>query len=292
VNRTVSFAQWAQQARTALHDRFGLRPARQNPELTSVVESGGEVEVPADLVGLEKQIARLGREQFKLSSLIEVQQQQTQAALQQLRDQDARREQERVVWLTQRQSDQAEARLQFIQQLLPVLDGLDKALATGERLLQRAPTPAQPQASKPAAGRVTLWANILAWPVALAVLLFPRLVREPARAVRTPAELTEWQDAYLAWLRGLQLVRERLLETLAAEGVRPIETVGQPFDPQYHMAVDTVPAGPGVAAGIVVAEQRSGYAIGARVLRYAEVVVARATEVQLISPEKDRQVSL
>jgi molecular chaperone GrpE len=84
-----------------------------------------------------------------------------------------------------------------------------------------------------------------------------------------------WQEAYAAWLKGLELVRERLLETLAREGVEPLEAIGQPFDPHCHVALDTVPAQGDVLPGAVVSELRRGYAVGDRVLRYAEVVVAR-----------------
>jgi hypothetical protein len=55
-----------------------------------------EPAAPLDLAGLEKQVAKLGREQFKLNALLEKQQAQIQVALDQLREQDARREQERV----------------------------------------------------------------------------------------------------------------------------------------------------------------------------------------------------
>jgi molecular chaperone GrpE len=76
-------------------------------------------------------------------------------------------------------------------------------------------------------------------------------------------------------LHGVEFVRERLLAVLAAEGVQPIETEGQPFDPNRHYAVEASAADAALAAGLIVQEMRRGYVCGDSVLRYAEVVVAR-----------------
>jgi molecular chaperone GrpE (heat shock protein) len=85
---------------------------------------------------------------------------------------------------------------------------------------------------------------------------------------------TEWSAALEAWLEGLLLVERRLLAVLEREDVRPIPALGQPFDPDRHLAV-AVTVDSRVADGTVVAEERRGYSLGSRVLRHAEVVVAR-----------------
>jgi molecular chaperone GrpE (heat shock protein) len=306
MTRAVSLAQLAQHARESLHGLLGSPTPRQDLEAAVGAEPEADENLdvavapagaPADLAGLEKQIARLGREQFKLSSLIEMQQQNVHTALEQLREQDARREQERATWTTQREADRAEARLELIQRLLPALDGLDNALSSGEQLLRRLPphtqSPASPSPASPVhTGRAAWYGGLIAWPVVVTGLILRRPAR-PSRPASTAAdEWAAWQDSYAAWLRGLELVRERCLVTLAAEGVRPIEAVGQPFEPNFHVAVDTTPAAADVLSGTVVAELRRGYAVGARVLRYAEVVVARTVEpqsVQEIVPQEEKQ---
>jgi len=256
-----------------------LLPAAED----EAAEAGSlEPTAPLDLAGLEKQVSKLGREQFKLNTLLEKQQAQVQAALEQLREQDARREQERSELLAHRPVEQAEARLQVVQRLLPVLDGLDEAIASGERLLERAPSPPSIQAmDRRASDRVPWWATALAAPIVLMGLVSPGRPqaalpkRERHELTTLAADMAVWQEAYAAWLKGLELVRERLLETLAREGVEPLEAIGQPFDPHCHVALDTVPAQGDVLPGAVVSELRRGYAVGDRVLRYAEVVVAR-----------------
>lgn len=74
---------------------------------------------------------------------------------------------------------------------------------------------------------------------------------------------------------GLELARRKVLETLAGMQVRPMETVGRPFDPRHHEAVEAVPAGDGTAPGMVVAEIQRGYLLGDDVLRPARVRVAQ-----------------
>jgi hypothetical protein len=80
------------------------------------------------------------------------------------------------------------------------------------------------------------------------------------------------------WLEGQRLLRERLLALFEREGIRPISTVGQVFDPYRHVAVETL-YDPSRPAGTIVEERRRGYELGAgsgqRVLRFAEVVVTK-----------------
>jgi len=78
----------------------------------------------------------------------------------------------------------------------------------------------------------------------------------------------------IAWLDGQRLLRDRLLALLEAEGIRPIPSIDQPFDPYRHVAVGTA-KDDSLPEGQIVAEEQRGYAAGDRVLRYAQVVVVR-----------------
>ena len=75
--------------------------------------------------------------------------------------------------------------------------------------------------------------------------------------------------------RGVELIHRQLLDTLRRRGVEPLEVVGQPFDPTWHEAVATDPAD-GRRDGEITAEVRRGYRIGQRLLRPAQVKVAKA----------------
>ncbi|MBX5445575.1 nucleotide exchange factor GrpE [Sphaerobacter sp.] len=77
------------------------------------------------------------------------------------------------------------------------------------------------------------------------------------------------------WIQGILLIERKLWSILEAEGVRPIESVGKPFDPALHEAV-TVEEGV-ESADTVVQEFQRGYLLHDRVLRPAIVKVGQAT---------------
>lgn len=75
-------------------------------------------------------------------------------------------------------------------------------------------------------------------------------------------------------LEGLDMVSRKFEQTLARRGVKAVTSLGKPFDPQFHEAIqqrpdDTVPH------NTVVQEFQSGYTIHDRLLRPALVVVAQ-----------------
>jgi molecular chaperone GrpE len=74
-------------------------------------------------------------------------------------------------------------------------------------------------------------------------------------------------------IEGVQLTLKQFLETLSKFGVRPITSVGQPFDPSRHQAV-TRTDDPDAPENTVVEEFQKGYLLHERVLRPAMVTVA------------------
>lgn len=62
---------------------------------------------------------------------------------------------------------------------------------------------------------------------------------------------------------------------LLSSGVEPLVSVGQPFDPEQHEAVDTIEVEP-ERDGLVTAEYSRGYRMGERLLRPARVQVGRS----------------
>jgi len=216
---------------------------------------------------LEKQVARAGKEQFKTNALAEAQQQSVKSVLEQLREANAYRERELAQLRERLVGARAEGRTELIHRLLPVLDGLDEALNAGRRLLhddalQQSDALAEAHRGLPFRQRLSgAWA-----------LLAGRLPDESQSGFHSAPS---GDEAVRAWLEGLEFVRDRLLDVLSAEGVRPIETEGEIFDPHLHVAVEAAPATDGVPAGSIVQETRRGYLAGDTVLRYAEVIVAR-----------------
>ena len=73
---------------------------------------------------------------------------------------------------------------------------------------------------------------------------------------------------------GVEMTVRALLDFLRAQGVTPVQSVGQAFDPNRHEAVDHV-ASQTHPPNTVVDEFHRGYLIGDRVLRPARVSVAK-----------------
>ena len=77
------------------------------------------------------------------------------------------------------------------------------------------------------------------------------------------------------WADGIVAIDRKLRGLLESEGVKPIESVGRPFDPREHEAIVSVP-GTGRPEGEIVDEVRRGYRLRDRVIRPALVAVATA----------------
>lgn len=76
-------------------------------------------------------------------------------------------------------------------------------------------------------------------------------------------------------LEGIEMIARLFRSVLEKAGVKPMQAMGQPFDPGYHQAVAEVES-PGGDANLVVEETQKGYLIEGRVLRPAMVKVSRA----------------
>lgn len=74
--------------------------------------------------------------------------------------------------------------------------------------------------------------------------------------------------------QGIEMVFRQFHSILEKEGVKSIEAVGQPFNPNYHEAVMQVESGE-YESGIVVEELRKGYLLHDKVVRPAMVKVAQ-----------------
>ncbi|HWQ11498.1 MAG TPA: nucleotide exchange factor GrpE [Roseiflexaceae bacterium] len=76
-----------------------------------------------------------------------------------------------------------------------------------------------------------------------------------------------------AWYGGFKLIPQKLQTILESEGVRPIEALGQDFDPNKHEAV-IYEAADG-QEGKVIAELQRGYTLRDKVLRPTMVKVGQ-----------------
>jgi molecular chaperone GrpE len=72
---------------------------------------------------------------------------------------------------------------------------------------------------------------------------------------------------------GVNLVHQKLINSLAIRGLKPMESVaGEAFDPEFHEAITEIPAGEALVGKIVDTVEK-GYLLNNKIIRHAKVVV-------------------
>lgn len=80
------------------------------------------------------------------------------------------------------------------------------------------------------------------------------------------------EEKQAPFVAGMEMVYKQMLSALEEMGVKPIEAVGQPFDPNYHNAVMTV-EDETLESGTVAEELQKGYLYQDSVVRHSMVKV-------------------
>lgn len=89
---------------------------------------------------------------------------------------------------------------------------------------------------------------------------------------RAVAAASANQD-FEALAKGVDMIFRQLEQTLQQEGLKAMEAVGEPFNPEFHQAIMTVESDDH-EEGIIVEEVQKGYILKDRVLRPAMVKVS------------------
>ena len=87
----------------------------------------------------------------------------------------------------------------------------------------------------------------------------------------------EAQEDHAAWLEGVELIHRKLHRVLEMEGVTAIEAMGQDFDPWEHEAL-MYQESPDHREGEVIGVIQEGYKLHGKVLRPAQVAVAKGSQ--------------
>lgn len=75
------------------------------------------------------------------------------------------------------------------------------------------------------------------------------------------------------WVTGVLYVEKQLEQIFEQFGVQKIKTIGEPFDPQLHEAIETAPS-EAYEANVIMAEVEGGYTLNGQVLKPAKVKVS------------------
>ncbi len=84
---------------------------------------------------------------------------------------------------------------------------------------------------------------------------------------------TEGNEDAGAVREGMELIYNKLIKFLAANGVKAMESTGADFDPELHEAIASIPAPSDELKGKVIDTTQTGYTINDKVLRHAKVAV-------------------
>lgn len=79
-----------------------------------------------------------------------------------------------------------------------------------------------------------------------------------------------------SWAEGMWLIERKLRQILESEGLKAIDSLGEPFDPYKHEAVAHVESDS--PEGTVIKEHQKAYRLHDRVIRPAMVTVAKKKE--------------
>lgn len=94
------------------------------------------------------------------------------------------------------------------------------------------------------------------------------------------------------WAVGFEMILAQFKDVLANHNVKAFESLGKPFDPHFHEAVETLPTNE-AAPGTVMEELVRGYLMGEQVLRPARVKVAKApspaAEPEELAEKEDKE---
>lgn len=91
---------------------------------------------------------------------------------------------------------------------------------------------------------------------------------------RALAAIKDTTDAESA-KQGMELIYNKLVKYLNQNGVKEIETNGQPFDPDVHEAIAMLPVDDETKKGKIVDTIEKGYMLNDKVLRHPKVAVGQ-----------------
>lgn len=272
-----------------------VRGTARQDQLESLAQNVASTQQIEELL---ETLKKLNRSQYKNNALYESKEGQLFETIKTLQAVVNRRDEIQAEQLNieqqRRNESRTEARGEFAAELFPALDGLELALKKGNDLLEKLRSEQAQRTQEKRQNLIRIlqehkepidsgfWISVRQMlggaPNADAVERNAGIdVLTQALASTDVVSEPGGVSAIESWLDGLALVRDRFLKLFASEGITPIPAEGHFFDPRVHVAVESQIRSD-VEPDTVVAVLQTGYRQQRRVLRYAEVAVARAPE--------------
>lgn len=223
--------------------------AEAAPEPETEVEEETGYDFVAAFEEVAQEVRKLGRELFKSNRVGERNQELFQDALTEIRQLATQVAQLPAQNAESLNETKFQAKAALCRELLRLSDTLDASVEAAAATIA--------QLTRNIAPSVTGWC---AWLMKVAGVAQPN-------TAEVLAPLQQWHT-------GQKLLAERLHTILQTAGVRAIETSGRSFDATQHRAV-AVATRADLPANTIVSEELKGYTLEGRILRYAEVTVAK-----------------
>jgi molecular chaperone GrpE len=105
-----------------------------------------------------------------------------------------------------------------------------------------------------------------------------------ARSLKSGREIKEHESFY----KGVELIHSKFVRLLESHGLVPFESLGKPFDVNYHDALLQVPRSD-LTPHTIVEEIERGYKLFDKVLRHAKVIVSAEPEASGAGEDHERK---
>lgn len=92
---------------------------------------------------------------------------------------------------------------------------------------------------------------------------------------RLMADKENWQKMEENWRKGVENFYMQLMRILKNEGIEPIESIGQSFNPEEHESVGEIEVDSKEKEGIIVEVIRKGYKMGDKIIRPSKVKIGK-----------------
>jgi molecular chaperone GrpE len=115
----------------------------------------------------------------------------------------------------------------------------------------------------------------------LMLALLP-IVNDFVRSLKSGREKKD----YDAFYKGVELIHNNFIKVLEREGLTAFDSVGKPFDVQYHDALMQLPKN-GVEPNTVIEEIERGYKLNDKIIRHAKVIVSAPNADADAEPTKE-----
>jgi molecular chaperone GrpE len=89
------------------------------------------------------------------------------------------------------------------------------------------------------------------------------------RAIRSMENATD----IVAVKEGVALIQNKMKNILTQKGLKEMQSIGSPFNPDLHEAITNIPAPTDDMKGKVIDEMEKGYELNDKVIRFAKVIV-------------------